>query len=42
MGAFGAANMWEAVFADDGSTTYYRDENQVHYVPKRSLEDVLV
>ena len=27
---------------DDGSTTYYRDENQVHYVPKRSLEDVLV
>lgn len=25
---------------DDESTTYYRDENQVHYVPKRSLEDV--
>lgn len=26
---------------EDGSTTYYRDENQVHYVPKRRLEDVL-
>lgn len=26
----------------DGSTTYYRDENQVHYVPKRSLEDLIV
>lgn len=26
----------------DGSTTYYRDENQVHYVPKRALEDILV
>ena len=21
---------------------YYRDENQVHYVPKRSLKDVVV
>ncbi len=26
----------------DGSTTYYRDENQVHYVPKRKLEDLIV
>lgn len=26
----------------DGDTTYYRDENQVHYVPKRNLEDVLL
>lgn len=26
---------------ENGDTTYYRDENQVHYVPKRSLEDVL-
>ena len=25
-----------------GKTTYYRDENQVHYVPKRSLEDILI
>lgn len=27
---------------DNGSVTYYRDENQVHYVPKRSLEQVLL
>ena len=26
----------------DGSTTYYRDEEGTHYVPKRSLEDVLL
>lgn len=26
----------------NGSTAYYRDEHQVHYVPKRSLEDVLI
>lgn len=29
------------VDAIDGETTYYRDENQVHYVPKLRLEDVL-
>lgn len=28
--------------SEDGSTAYYRDENQVHYVPKRKLEDILV
>ena len=27
---------------EDGSTAYYRDENGVHYVPKRSLEDVAI
>lgn len=27
---------------EDGAVKYYRDENQVHYVPKRSLEDVLL
>lgn len=27
---------------EDGSTTYYRDENQVHYVPKRSLEEIIL
>lgn len=26
----------------DGSTDYYRDESDVHYVPKRSLQDVLI
>lgn len=26
----------------EGNTAYYRDENQVHYVPKRSLEDILL
>lgn len=26
----------------DGSVKYYRDQNQVHYVPKRSLEEILV
>lgn len=27
---------------EDGKTDYYRDENDVHYVPKRSLEDILI
>ncbi len=26
----------------DGRTTYYRDGNQIHYVPKRPLEEVLL
>lgn len=26
---------------EDGRVAYYRDEQQIHYVPKRSLEDVL-
>lgn len=26
----------------DGSTDYYRDEQGVHYVPKRSLEDIVL
>lgn len=26
----------------DGSLKYYRDENDVHYVPKRRLEDLLI
>lgn len=28
------------VDAVQGDTTYYRDEQQVHYVPKRKLEDI--
>ncbi len=27
---------------EGGDTNYYRDENDVHYVPKRKLEDVVV
>ena len=26
----------------DGSTDYYRDENDRHYVPKRALNDILL
>lgn len=27
---------------EDGNTAYYRDENGTHFVPKRSLEDILL
>lgn len=27
---------------EDGNIRYYRDENQVHYVPKRDLKDLIV
>lgn len=27
---------------EDGDVRYYRDENQVHYVPKRKLEDLII
>ena len=26
----------------DGKTGYYRDENDRHYVPKRSVEDMII
>lgn len=34
----------EIVITDvkENGTNYYRDENDVHYVPKRSLEDILI
>lgn len=27
---------------ENGDTHYYRDENQVHYVPKRALDDIII
>lgn len=27
---------------ESGSTAYYRDENGVHYVPKRSIDDLII
>lgn len=27
---------------ENGKTTYYRDENTIHYVPKRSVEELIV
>ena len=27
---------------DDGDTRYWRDENEVHHVPKRSLEELII
>lgn len=27
---------------EDGNINYYRDENDVHYVPKRSLDDIVI
>ena len=30
------------VEAKDGNVTYYRDENDVHYVPKRPLDEIIL
>ena len=28
--------------AENGSTTYYRDQDDVHYVPKRRIDDLVI
>lgn len=28
--------------SENGSTAYYRDENGVHYVPKRSIDEIII
>ena len=28
--------------AEDGNVSYYRDENNIHYAPKRKLEDIVI
>jgi hypothetical protein len=28
--------------AEDGNVKYYRDENNTHFVPKRSLGDIVI
>ena len=28
--------------AHEGQTKYYRDENDVHYVPKRPLDEIII
>ena len=30
------------VDSEDGNVAYYRDENNVHYAPKRKLEDIII
>ena len=30
------------VISGDGDIKYYRDENQVQHVPKKSLEDIIL
>lgn len=32
----------ELVEANDGQIKYYRDENNVHYVPKRPLDEIII
>ena len=27
---------------EDGKITYYRDENDTHYVPKRKMDDLIL
>ena len=27
---------------EDGSTTYYRDAEDIHYVPKRTLREIVL
>ena len=32
----------ELADAKDGDTSYYRDENGIHYAPKRALEEIII
>ena len=40
--ALGKSAEHAELVAENGSLTYYRDENNTHFVPKRKLPDILI